>query len=151
MWGALQFKYIGLDAVVQLLSNRAAVISYGLLIGWQVPPAIHQFMVMGCVCTWPTKTPQSPSHKAVLSTSGITRSGRSAKSGRPSTFGVELRPDHKHDKILSDCQTRETLAKTKYIWPCTAENLPNNLFYILLPRWLRNPYWFLHALSANRK
>ena len=49
-------------------------------------------MVMGCVCTWPTKTPQSPSHKAVLSTSGITRSGRSAKSGRPSTFGVELRP-----------------------------------------------------------
>ena len=49
-------------------------------------------MVMGCVCTWPTKTPQSPSHKAVLSTSGITRSGRSAKSGRPSTFGVELLP-----------------------------------------------------------
>ena len=30
--------------------------------------------------------------KAVLSTSGITRSGRSAKSGRPSTSGVELRP-----------------------------------------------------------
>ena len=78
--------------MAQLLSNRAAVISYSLFIGWQVPPAIHQFMVMGCVCTWSTKTPQSPSHKAVLSTSGITRSGRSAKSGRPSTFGVELRP-----------------------------------------------------------
>ena len=29
---------------------------------------------------------------AVLSTCGITRSGRSAKSGRPSTSGVELRP-----------------------------------------------------------
>ena len=29
--------------MAQLLSNRAAVISYGLLIGWQVPPAIDQF------------------------------------------------------------------------------------------------------------
>ena len=55
-------------------------------------PVHSWFMVRGCVCTCPTKTPQSPSHKAVLSTSGITRSGRSAKSGRPSTFGVELLP-----------------------------------------------------------
>ena len=46
-----------------------------------------------------TKTPQSPSHKAVLSTSGITRSGRSAKSGRPSTFGVELRPAEGHQSV----------------------------------------------------
>ena len=29
--------------MAQLLSNRAAVISYGLLIGWQVPPATDQF------------------------------------------------------------------------------------------------------------
>ena len=29
--------------MAQLLSIRAAVISYGLLIGWQVPPAIDQF------------------------------------------------------------------------------------------------------------
>ena len=29
--------------MAQLLSNRAAVISYGLLIGWEVPPAIDQF------------------------------------------------------------------------------------------------------------
>ena len=57
-------------------------------------PVHSWFMVMGCVCTWPTKTPQSPSHKAVLPTSGITRSGRSAKSGRPSTFGVELRSEY---------------------------------------------------------
>ena len=28
------------------------------------------------------------------STSGITRNGRFAKSGRPSTFGVELQPDN---------------------------------------------------------
>ena len=38
-------------------------------------------------------------HKAVLSTSGITRSGWSDKSGRPSTSGVELRPGAV-DKIL---------------------------------------------------
>ena len=30
-----------------------------------------------------------------------------------------------------------------------AENLPNNLFYMLLPQWLRNPYWFLNAFSAR--
>ena len=49
-------------------------------------------MATGCEFTWPAETLGYSSGQGVLSTSGITRSGRSAISGRPSTSGVELRP-----------------------------------------------------------
>ena len=82
-------------------------------------PVHSWFMVMGCVCTWPTKTPQSPSHRAVLSTSGITRSGRSAKSGRPSTFGVELRPGERDcDYPISKEMTVNTQAGSIKTFSC---------------------------------
>ena len=50
--------------------------------------------------------------RAVLSTSGITRSGRSAKSGRPSASGVELRPAHW--KLLLSLQVKWILNSYKW-------------------------------------